>query len=228
VGHGCGDSLLLHLSNTNVPLPLSLTGITSLPEQHAQASLRLHRCISSTAPELSSPQINLYLGDAIFTPGLNPTSPHASKHPLDPDSPSMEYFMSIHALDCAYHFHTRELFLSQCFLRLKPVTGRISLADMCFEPSSDSSRISIFFGRCVARMLSVPSSNLVTREEYRRQMECIGYTDIVIEDISMDVFPGFTTFLSTKGFLWKLFARIIRLWWVGGGKFVLVSGRRQG
>ena len=219
--------MLLHLSRPGAGRPLSLTGITSLPDQHAQASLRLHNYISSTAPGLSSVHIDLYLGDAVFTPRLHRASQHAPKHPLDPSSPTIENFTSIIALDCAYHFRTRELFLSQCFERLHPVVGRISLADMCFEPFLDCSPLAVFFARCVARILSVPSSNLVTREEYRTQMERIGYTDIVIEDISVNVFPGFTTFLSTKGLMWKLFAKIILIWWSGGGKFILVNGRRQ-
>ncbi|KAF9513566.1 hypothetical protein BS47DRAFT_1485541 [Hydnum rufescens UP504] len=190
VGHGCGDSLLLHLSHRDIPRPLSLTGITSLPEQHNQASLRLHHYISNYAPALSPLPISLYLGDAVFTPGLH---------------------------HCAYHFRTRELFVSQCFERLDPVAGRLSLADMCFEPASDSSWTSVFAARCIARLLSLPSSNLVTRQEYRTQMERIGYTNIVIEDISVHVFPGFTAFLATKGLMWKLFAGIIRSWWRGGG-----------
>lgn len=104
--------------------------------------------------------------------------------------------------------------------------GRISLGDMCFEPLTGSWRSAA--ARLVARALSLPSANLVTRAEYAEQLRRIGYVHVQIDDISADVLPGFTEFLRGRGGAWAVFGWIMRLWADGGGRFVHVSGQRPG
>jgi hypothetical protein len=130
------------------------------------------------------------------------------------------------ALDCAYHFKTRETFLKQCFERLDPRGGRIALADMCFEPVSSDGRVRCFIARIVSRILAVPSANLITRSEYSLQLASIGFVEIEVEDISEHVFPGFIIFLKSRGALWGVFASVVGFWRRSGGTFVLVSATR--
>lgn len=143
-------------------------------------------------------------------------------HPLDPTfSQKIPRFDSILALDCAYHFSTRKQFLEQCHGRLRPETGRIALADLCFEPGAGT--LARYSARVWARVLSVPSENLITLSQYRAQLEGIGYDHVQIEDISEHVFPGFISFLSSRGLMWRLFAYMMDLWWRAGGRYVLVT-----
>ena len=216
VGFGSGDSLLLQLQHPLLPRPTSLTGVTSAATQYCRASERVDH-INHDCP-LS---VMLFHGDAIWRPstGIN------TAHPLDPASTSpLRQFDSILALDCAYHFSTRKLFLEQCFARLCAGSGRIALADICFEPNGGVFGLHTAF--LWAKALSVPSANLITRSQYRSQLECIGYDSIQIEDISDHVFPGFIAFLSGRGLLWATFARMLRMWWKTGGRYVLVTASK--
>ena len=72
----------------------------------------------------------------------------------------------------------------------------------------------------------MPRENMITKEEYVRSMEILGYEDVQLEDISEDVFPGFAQFLSSRGLGWRLFGKGITLLYAGGVRFVLVHGRR--
>ena len=60
-----------------------------------------------------------------------------------------------------------------------------------------------------------------------KNMQMLGYEDVQLEDISEDVFPGFTRFLKGRGGGWWVFGRWME-WWhkSAGARFVLVSGRR--
>lgn len=216
VGFGCGDSLLLQLQHPLLPRPKTLTGVTNMAGQHRRALERVNQVNHGR-----SLPVMLYHGDAIWKPTAGTPNPH----PLNPvPIDAFGQFDSILALDCAYHFSTRKLFLEQCFARLLSETGRIALADMCFEPNSS------FLGRHTALLwaiaLSVPSANLVTLSQYRSQLECIGYDDIQIEDISAHVFPGLIAFLRSRGLLWGIFAYMLRIWWKTGGRYVLVSASK--
>ena len=68
--------------------------------------------------------------------------------------------------------------------------------------------------------------NMVSKNEYVRSMEAIGYEDIKMEDISDEVFPGFTGFLRKRGLLWSVFAGALNWLVRRGARFVIVSGRK--
>lgn len=210
----------MQLEDPSIPRPKSLTGVTSISHQYEAALKRVDDLRRTT-------QIPIVLqhDDAVYkSPSTRGTGSRQSTHPLDPSSDLL--FDSILALDCAYHFNTREEFLAQCFDHLKP-SGRISLADMCFEPKTSNHFWSKTTAKLWANALSVPSSNLITLSQYRAQLERIGYTDIAVVDVSDNVFPGFIAFLSTRGVLWKLFAGTLRRWWTFGGRFVLVTACKR-
>lgn len=216
VGFGSGDSLLMQLEHPDLPRPKSLRGITSMTSQYHRAWSRVQDSFN-----FSQFSVSLYQCDAVFRGPLT----GGRLHPLDPASKEqIGYFDSILALDCAYHFSTRELFLKQCLKRLRPGSGRIALADLCFEPSPNS--LAAHSARLWASALSVPAENLITLPQYHGQLHNIGFQDIQIEDISDHVFPGFVSFLSSRGFIWAVFASTIGLWRRAGGKYVLVTATR--
>ncbi|KAI0068358.1 hypothetical protein BV25DRAFT_1846343 [Artomyces pyxidatus] len=213
VGHGSGDSLLLHLSHPALPRPRFLCGITSLPSHHARSQERVDHILSSQPILNNETEVILYADDALWRP-------HSPKHPLAPDSELQ--FDSVLALDCAYHFRTRSDFLRQSFSRLAP-GGRIALADICFlaPPSSAS----ILLLSSILRVM--PRENIVTKEAYVKELEDIGYVDVLLEDITQWVFPGFRTFLKTQGLSWRFFAGMIGQLQGLGVCFVVVSGSRK-
>jgi len=218
VGHGCGDSLLLQLNHPAVPRPSSLTGITSLKVHYERALYRISMAQSSSQ-EAEKIAVSLYQTDAIYHKGDS-----ASTHPLNPESEALK-FTTILALDCAYHFHSRNEFLQQSLARLAP-RGTIALADICFAPSSTKTLgvklMQYIMGACSV----MPKDNMVTAEEYLRELESMGYVDVKLEDITDDVFPGFITFLRSRGWKWTLFSYTIRLLATAGARFVIVSAKK--
>ncbi|EFI28624.1 methyltransferase [Coprinopsis cinerea okayama7 len=125
----------------------------------------------------------------------------APDHPLSPTT-LFPPFDAILALDCAYHFNSRRLFLEQSFARLNP-GGRIALADICFSKND----LDTFKTRLVTSLLRMmPLCNRVSLEEYQLHMQQTGYEEVEVEDITADVFSPFIAFLKTQGFGWWTFA----------------------
>jgi microcystin synthetase protein McyJ len=98
-------------------------------------------------------------------------------------------FEKVVALECAFHFDTREQFLREAFRVLKP-GGIIALADMLPNPGKKSSRATAF-GR---RYGHIPEANLYDREEYSRRLSAAGFGDVMVESIREDVFPGMANY----------------------------------
>ncbi|KAF9569629.1 hypothetical protein CPC08DRAFT_2626 [Agrocybe pediades] len=214
VGHGTGQSLILLLSESSIERPNELVGITSLGLHHQRS---LHRVEKYQARNESDCTVDLYHGDAVYD-GKD------AKHPLSPSC--AKEFDSILALDCAYHFNTRRRFLEQSYHKLA-VGGSIALADICFLPSTPQKNRIRSWTRWTLRGL-MHAHNMVSTEEYVAQMQEIGYKEVIMEDISSDVFPGFIQFLKSKGGGWWFFAWFIR-WYYSeyvGARFVVVSGRK--
>lgn len=210
VGHACGDSLLLHLCHPELPRPATLTGITSIPLQHARSRARIEKY------QLSAPgqpcEVQLFCGDAI-------SRSQSEDHPLSPLS-SCPQFTSIIAIDCAYHFVSRDTFLRQSLARLAP-GGTISLGDLAV-----SKPLPAILRTVLSKLLGVHSENMVTANAYEKQLKMVGYANVRIEDISHDVFPGFQTFLQSKGGLWRIMGFIVSSWEAAGGRFLIVSATK--
>jgi len=216
VGHACGDSLLHIISQPPPHLPKSVVGVTSLPVHYARARCRVDEVLGAMQEEHPRPVIVLHLGDVIY----RPSSP--GDHPLKPlavtDSPP---FDKILALDCAYHFETRKAFLELAFTHLSP-GGRIALADICLPANSRS---------LMRRVLDstsafMPKENMWTIDEYEAQLRRVGFEDVTVKDITDHVFPGFLTFLRSKGWRWWLTERIVAAYFADGARFVLASAER--
>lgn len=209
VGYGTGQSLVLLLSNDSVSRPSQLVGVTSL-ETHCERSK--NRIMKLQKQNI---QVDLYSANAVCD-GSN------KSHPLRPESEV--YFDSILALDCAYHFDTRRRFLAQSFEKLAP-GGRIALADICFAPSA----LGNLKTRLITSLLRVmPVANLISTEEYVQDMLQIGFVDVVLEDITEDVFPGFVKFLKGRGWGWWIFGCIFQWYTIAGARFVIVGGSKYG
>ncbi|CAE6429704.1 unnamed protein product [Rhizoctonia solani] len=231
VGHGAGESLLLHLTHPEVPRPSSLFGITSLKFQHDRAATRI---MGTSYP--NEIKVQLYLGDAVYHPASgDPLSPKSSvqiiRHPLEPNdandpTPPHPSYTSIIAIDCAYHFRTREQFLVQSAQSLAP-GGSIALADMCINTSTPNPAMHVL-RRLYFILFSIDPVNMVTIQEYKETMERLRYQNVVIEDISPSVFPGFTGFLKKRGIGWWIFAQMVEVWWkTCGARFIITSGERS-
>ncbi|KAJ8496110.1 hypothetical protein ONZ45_g12580 [Pleurotus djamor] len=208
VGHGTGESLVFLLSSDKIPRPSSLTGVTSLAVHHQRSAERIQKLTTTDARE-AKPAVVLYHGDAVYRRT-------DLKHPLDPSQGPV--FDTILALDCAYHFDTRRTFLTQCRHKLAH-GGRVALADICFSPPSLTPRNRI----AINLLRLMPKRNIISTSGYVEMMEEIGYVDITFEDISEDVFPAFTAFLSSRGSGWAVFARVLSLYVRLGARFVIVS-----
>lgn len=131
-------------------------------------------------------------------------------------------FDRIFALDCAYHFDTRQRFLTAS-RRLLADAGRLALVDLVAAypyprsskdkdlysftaspslpaPASSPSLLTYLRHHLTLRMAGVPAQNIVDVSTYASQLRQAGYTgDVRIVDISHVVFPGFSEFLSGLG-----------------------------
>lgn len=166
---------------------------------------------SVDAPE-GNPAVLLLQGDAVWRPGNQ-------DHPL---SPSFQHdFDNILALDCAYHFNTREEFLRQSLRCLTP-GGSVTLADLCFS-LSPGPVLTFLLWRVLHTM---PRQNITTKEQYMQQMREIGYDDVELEDITPFVFPGFRAFLKQRGRIGGAFSWLMSWLEWRGLRFVIIKGTR--
>ncbi|EJD55531.1 S-adenosyl-L-methionine-dependent methyltransferase [Auricularia subglabra TFB-10046 SS5] len=206
-GHGCGDSLLLHLTSDKLPQPATLVGITTVGVQYERAWRRVKSIDSDV-------QVHLYHGDAVNRQDGHGNSPG---HPFS--SPQNAY-TSILAIDCAYHFETRALFLKQCFEHLAP-GGWIALADLVVDP------LPPFHVRVwLSALTGIRLANMVTPTDYIATLRSIGYDEVQLQDISEHVFTSFIAFLKQRGGVWRAFTSVPSYWASNGGRFVIVGARR--
>jgi len=98
------------------------------------------------------------------------------------------------ALECAFHFNTREKFLKEAFRVLSP-GGILVLTDLLPKPGRDYSAFVQRLGRWYT---SIPGENMYDIHVYKKILENIGFGKITILDISDDVFPGFSYYGTGK------------------------------
>lgn len=102
-------------------------------------------------------------------------------------------FERVLALECAFHFDTRDQFMREAFRVLKP-GGTIALADMLPNPGEKPS-LTTAFGRKYGH---IPKANYYDREEYSRRLSAAGFDDVLVESIREDVFPGMAKYARQR------------------------------
>lgn len=172
VGFGNGDPLLHWIHRYGV------TRLTGLNLSRSQTELARQRLL---ARGLEQPDIQLHRGDASELPALAQT-------------PGWRVPDVIIALDCAYHFNTREQFLRDA-AALLPTGGHLGVSDLVLgrAPRSTLERLAL---RVMTRLARIPRANQVTLATYQQQWRQAGLQIEHCEDISAQVMAPFGEWLQ--------------------------------
>jgi SAM-dependent methyltransferase len=111
------------------------------------------------------------------------------------------------AVECAFHFHTREDFLAEAFRVLRP-GGRLVLADIIrAAPEGDvfRQRVQAFTWAQFAQKFAVPAANADQRAGYAAKLGAAGFAAVQVQPIGEQVFPGWHRALREDR---ALFARL--------------------
>lgn len=103
------------------------------------------------------------------------------------------------ALECAFHFDTREAFLAEALRVLRP-GGRLVMADILPAPASPSpllARWQRLSWRGFADRFRVPAANAVESAGLAAQLAAAGFENMRVDSVGKDVFPGFHHALMT-------------------------------
>lgn len=95
-------------------------------------------------------------------------------------------FDKIIALDCAYHFNTREVFLKKAFRLLKK-GGLLITSEVL--PSSGTNHKQIL-KKLNRKIMHIPDENMYNKDEYVNKLKTIGFNNIEFSSIKNYVFPG--------------------------------------
>ena len=117
------------------------------------------------------------------------------------------YFHKILALECAFHFQTRNDFLREAYNALQP-GGTLVIADVVLK--NGIRRLVKPFDRLMNRrwpkhaaklaehFTLCPYSNLISSLEYWEDLRQLGYSNIKFENISARVFPPFIKYWNDR------------------------------
>jgi len=97
-------------------------------------------------------------------------------------------FSKIIALDNIYHYPNKSGFFKHCF-RTLPIGGKVAVTDLIWKGSGQKTPMWIKF---FLSAMGVSSNTLWSEDEYRHQMEFLGYSSVKVERIGNNVFSGWT------------------------------------
>lgn len=107
-------------------------------------------------------------------------------------------------------------------------------------PDTPLSPISSVLMRIICFFANVPFDNLVNQAEYEQTFREIGFTQLEVEDVTQDVFPGLAEYIESRDKdpvlraaldpaklqQYRMFAKVLK-WWSGGRlRFVLVKAMK--
>jgi ubiquinone/menaquinone biosynthesis C-methylase UbiE len=110
------------------------------------------------------------------------------------------------ALDCAYHFSSREKFIEDSYRILTAsksdrTNQKIGLTDIVLAEGMTGNRLSWrkrILLNIMLRLSQIPQRNVITLQEYKQQLAQVGFKQIVSQDISEYVFLPFGHWLPSQ------------------------------
>jgi ubiquinone/menaquinone biosynthesis C-methylase UbiE len=122
----------------------------------------------------------------------------ATALPLRPAS-----FDKVTALECAFHFDTRETFFREAYRVLRP-GGRLVLADVIAMPQPDRWLQRFVYWAVWSSFCTnyfVAKENMDTQETYAQKLTASGFCNVQLTSIWDDVYPPFHRWLAQPGTL---------------------------